>query len=387
VRELKMDWIFIGGRLSDEFSDTQITTTMEKYRRYLEVSICEYGISMDDIFAKGLKCEHCNINRDRKFYYYMYHPESKQIKVIGSACMKFLNNVEKKCRCCGIKYLYSALACPVCSEDRVNIGNEVKFSHVARIVNDKNASNNCMRSKYIKFCYAYVYGNVESNFAKYIIENTDIKRPEVTYDYLKYDRFENCSIYHIYLYSNRLNFIKGPIPDKLKEYIDGEIIYKCIVCKNVEINYKVVMNDYRSNDVDICDNCMNRKFKFNGGFVELESILFPRAIKSLTVGYFYANDDELADIIGSFYDLKRDIAICDNTDIKIIKDMKVDEIKMYTYILYEHDFEAQSRDRIKKIIGDNCDFCGGVKFPELIGYENIKFCKCEHAIYHKSLYS
>lgn len=373
-----MDWIFIGGMLGSGFSEESMDSFMSKSRIYLDTCIREYGITMDSLLAKGLKCEHCEHNRNRKFYYYMYNTTTKAIKVLGSGCAKYVCDLQKKCRICKEYYPYSNSYCPDCGDNAIYIdGRRVRFGRLITNLNDTTVD----KKRYLDFCYANIYGNIESDFSKFILENLNIEVPEVTYEYYKEGNFQNCSIYHVYLFSMRLKFIRGPIPDEQIKYIRSKCFKTCFACdktflvginKRWDLIIRVMFKRYY-----ICDSCNDIDFVISGKISRIVGLVSAPNMLSLLVGYFYANDDLLSTLIGKLFNLQRDIAVEDNIDIGSGKLENIDIVKMYTFEMFTYDFDLYSRDYVRDIVKSRCEFCGGINKIKLSIFTNGTECKCD----------
>ncbi len=166
----------------------------------------------------------------------------------------------------------------------------------------------------------------------------------------------------------------------------------------------------------VCEDCSQIVFRLHnksGGIVDLMNM----KITQLLVGYFYANEDILASIIGKVFALEKDIAIEDNPDIihdrladqshldslddqpssdddrladqsRLIHDSQdyipestsytsVDLVKMYTVWLFGYEFDKHSRESVRELITSRCDNCGGMDKATPSIYHTPAECICK----------
>ena len=391
------DWIFIGGDRTSSFSDSRLSRHESHSILLLKSNIDIYNIDTDDILALGTNCYHCGSNRERKFLYYMFNEQTRELRVFGTACAKSILGIRKKCRSCGELYDYILNSCDKCDNRTINIG-VYKLTY-------KEATSD--RNHYKAFCYSQIYGNINSRFSRYLISNGFFEKPTISYEYYTEGDYKNSSIYHVYL------FIKGepcygPIPDEDLGWLNVKLTKRCFVCDKDFKEFQCFRIKRLCETLYVCSSCKETNYTICGIEIVLGEILrgydhieYLYIQNALLVGYFYANDDKLASIIGRRFGLYRDLAIDENPDINIYLinnstcqneksilseidlseerlGSKIDKVKYITCELFEYEFDSIDRDIIRDIINSKCDICHysyKLKSPSRL----LTRCRCDES--------
>lgn len=357
------EWIFIGGNRTSAFSDSKLSKHELHSIQLLNHNLQHYGIDMDDILALGLSCFHCSIARDRKFLYYMFNEATRGLRVFGTACAKSILGIRKKCRSCGELYDYLLNSCDKCDNKPIKFGgNKFTYRHVA--------------DNYRDFCYSQIYGNQNSKFSQYLFSNGFYEKPNISYQYYTEKEYKNSSIYHVYLFNKRTP-CNGPIPEEDIEWLKYKLTHKCFVCENNFMGVSSFIIRTLEEKLHVCYVCQEKHYTIWGTDYLLKGIL-SLDYKAL-VGYFYANDDEISDIIGKRFRLIRDIDISENPDIIDYRNSKIDKVKFLTCELFRYEFDNYSREFIRGIFDAKCDICGfSTKLKS--HSELLSICNCDNAL-------
>jgi hypothetical protein len=329
-------WEYIGAYPSNSFDELVLTNKERLQTNIFGNNLKKYNISTDTIYALGTKCFYCDRSTRKKLIYYLYDDTNKQFRVLGSSCISRYEEFTRKCSICGERYSYHEGSCGSCEKIRAHMN-----------LTFKQLRDN----KYLAFCVATVYGNINCDFSKYILDSGIVKYPNVTYEYHQSGYYENCSIYHTHL-QTKYQLTKYELTPAMIKAIDFEIRKRCICCGIISTKWSRISLKFGYKY--LCEECSVVEYTFRGRNYHLLHALSSLLIQPM-LGYIYANDDVFSDFMKACYYIEtidtdiNDVIECDGT--------KFDRVIMYSYQKFQQSYLDYTREQIREMM-KACPYCG-----------------------------
>lgn len=226
-------WEFLGTDLVNQFNnssehDNAITRRLFLLKdHYLtnNVAASDYNITKN--------CSDCQIERNRKYISLLRNKDTGETRWVGERCLeKYLPKIT--CNICNDSYKYDLSSCPNCRKMTNNdkgengrFGCEDKPFHKILTQVDTNL-------EYRNYCIAHICGNIDSDFAKFILDSGKLTRPIRQYDYMKSGKYKNCSVFHLHMALSGIIYNQGistDIDDITIQRFKENIVSVCGICK------------------------------------------------------------------------------------------------------------------------------------------------------------
>ena len=203
---------------------------------YLKRNLTKYGVDRTLLVPKD-ECDGCSNNRDRKYSHFGLMPDGT-IVTLGSECAKRL--LTRHCHVCDTKYDFdngksTYLHCTNCKQMKFDYGllSGKTYGHIRRKLISEH------KEWYNTYCESIVYGNPDSKFRLYLINECgyDPDKSEYPVKYYTSGYFTNCNVYYV----NKLLRNKKDAQDV--DSIDRKVGNHCDYC-NRDYLYEISSEKY-----------------------------------------------------------------------------------------------------------------------------------------------
>ncbi len=226
------EWEFLGTDLVDQFDNSTGDINASSKRIAMLKEFYKINNCAASDFMISDKCTDCKIERNRR-YISLLRNRKGETRWVGEQCLaKYLPKIA--CSICNNLYKYDLSSCPNCRKMTNNLKSKNgKFGCENKPFN-KILSQIDKNIEYRNYCIAHICGNVNSDFAKFVLDSKKLTRPKRQYDYMKSGKYKNCSVFHLHMALSGLihnEEISTDMDDMTIQRLKMNIMSVCEICK------------------------------------------------------------------------------------------------------------------------------------------------------------